>query len=229
MSRRSERFRKGAWNPAEVFETSEGLSSLSVPTHTVSDVHFEGHERTITKESPNRGVGLPLWAERIRMLRTPTAAEVEGGPVSPEVAKAKGQTLRLTGQLLDLLPTPNTMDMLPARDESKIDYSKGGYANVRETVVRPNFGQFAPAIERWEIVTGNRACEPTIPDGRDGQHRLNARFTEWMMGLREGWITGLGLSRKDEIKMCGNGVVPQQARLALKILRNRYDRAGDKA
>lgn len=195
----------------------------------VSDVHFEGHERTITKESPNRGVGLPLWAERMRMLRTPTAAEVDGGPVSPAVAKAKGQTLRLTGQLLDLLPTPNTMDMLPARDESKIDRSKGGYANVRETVMRPNFGQFTPAIERWEKITGNIAPDPTIADGRDGQHRLNAPFTEWMMGLPDGWITRRGLSRKDEIKMCGNGVVPQQAKLALKILRDRYARSGDEA
>lgn len=221
MSRRSERFRNGAWNPAEVFETDEG-----------------------------------------ELLRTPTAAEVEGGPVSPKIAKEKGQTLRLTGQLLDLLPTPlaqdsagamrpedraksgegygpalrdvpylmptpNTMDMLPAPDESKIDRSKGGYANVRETVMRPHFGQFAPAIERWETMTGNSAPDPTIADGRDGQHRLNASFTEWMMGLPNGWITRRGLSRKDEIKMCGNGVVPQQAKLALKLLRDRYDRAGD--
>jgi len=190
----------------------------------VGDVAFEGLTRKITDESPNRGVGLPLWAERIRMLRTPNVTEVDGGPVSPEVARAKGQTLRLTGQLLDLLPTPNTMDMLPARDESKIDRSKGGYANVRESVVRPNFGQFAPAIERWEETTGNEAPDPTLPDGRDGQHRLNSQFTEWMMGLEPGWITEHGLSRKDEIKMAGNGVVPQQAKLALEILRDRYAR-----
>jgi DNA (cytosine-5)-methyltransferase 1 len=36
--------------------------------------------------------------------------------------------------------------------------------------------------------------------------------------LPKGWITGHGLSRKDELKACGNGVVPQQAELALKIL-----------
>ena len=50
-----------------------------------------------------------------------------------------------------------------------------------------------------------------------------------MMGLPDGWITRRGLSRKDEIKMCGNGVVPQQAKLALKILRDRYARSGDEA
>jgi DNA (cytosine-5)-methyltransferase 1 len=44
-----------------------------------------------------------------------------------------------------------------------------------------------------------------------------------MMGLEPGWITGVGLSRKDELKACGNGVVPQQAMLALKMLKARFE------
>jgi DNA (cytosine-5)-methyltransferase 1 len=43
-------------------------------------------------------------------------------------------------------------------------------------------------------------------------------FVEWMMGLPEGWVTGLGLARTAELKMLGNGVVPQQAALALTVL-----------
>ena len=39
-----------------------------------------------------------------------------------------------------------------------------------------------------------------------------------MMGLPEGWVTGHGLSPSQELKMLGNGVVPQQARLALALL-----------
>lgn len=39
-----------------------------------------------------------------------------------------------------------------------------------------------------------------------------------MMGLPEGWVTGHGLSSAQELKMLGNGVVPQQARLALTLL-----------
>ncbi len=38
------------------------------------------------------------------------------------------------------------------------------------------------------------------------------------MGLEPGWITDCGLSRNDELKACGNGVVPQQAELALRVL-----------
>ncbi len=39
-----------------------------------------------------------------------------------------------------------------------------------------------------------------------------------MMGLPEGHVTGHGLSAAQELKMLGNGVVPQQAALALRML-----------
>lgn len=38
------------------------------------------------------------------------------------------------------------------------------------------------------------------------------------MGLPEGHVTGHGLTRTAELKMLGNGVVPQQAALALRLL-----------
>ena len=48
--------------------------------------------------------------------------------------------------------------------------------------------------------------------------RLNAKFVEYMMGLPEGWVTDLALSRSQQLKILGNGVVPQQAYLALELL-----------
>jgi len=190
------------------------------------------------------------------LLRTPAASEAERGHQPEDKARARGGQVTLSGQFMHL-PTPNTMDHLPPRDESKIDRSKGGFANVRETVVREmlptlrasdsyerrnkktmqkiadeggdmtmptlartqtNWGKFEPAIKRWEAVLGRPAPEPTKPDGKENAHRLSSRFTEWMMGVPEGWITDVGLSRNDELKACGNGVVPQQAELAVKIL-----------
>lgn len=39
------------------------------------------------------------------------------------------------------------------------------------------------------------------------------------MGLPDGWVTGVpGLSRNAQLKALGNGVVPQQAELALRLL-----------
>ena len=149
---------------------------------------------------------------------TPTVADTFTDKLKSSQQKEGSMHSVNLSQAVHMLPTPNTMDDLPARDESKIDRSKGGFSNVRETVVRPNFDRFEPVVKRWEQVTGMEAPAPTEPDGKDGAHRLSSKFTEWMMGLQPGWVTGHGLSRKDELKACGNGVVPQQAELALRLL-----------
>ena len=68
------------------------------------------------------------------------------------------------------------------------------------------------AIRRWEQVLGREAPEPTNDKG------IEPAFVEWMMGLPEGWVTGHGLGRTAELKMLGNGVVPMQGELALRLL-----------
>lgn len=82
------------------------------------------------------------------------------------------------------------------------------------------WGEYGPAITRWEAALGRRAPNPTRPDGKNGAHRLNPEFVEWMMGLPEGWLTApeVGLTRAQQLKALGNGVVPQQAALALSTL-----------
>jgi DNA (cytosine-5)-methyltransferase 1 len=55
------------------------------------------------------------------------------------------------------------------------------------------------------------------PDALDQEGKLNAIFVEYMMGLPVGWVTDTGLSRAQQLKMLGNGVVPQQAKLALEL------------
>jgi DNA (cytosine-5)-methyltransferase 1 len=40
-----------------------------------------------------------------------------------------------------------------------------------------------------------------------------------MMGLPEGWVTGVpGLSRSQQLHALGNGVVPRQCAMALRML-----------
>jgi DNA (cytosine-5)-methyltransferase 1 len=55
------------------------------------------------------------------------------------------------------------------------------------------------------------------PNALDQEGKLNAVFVEYMMGLPVGWVTDTGLSRAQQLKMLGNGVVPQQAKLALEL------------
>ncbi|MEU9151625.1 DNA cytosine methyltransferase [Streptomyces sp. NPDC048417] len=77
---------------------------------------------------------------------------------------------------------------------------------------------YGPAIRRWEHVTGRPAPCPTEP-GTRGNRRLSPAFAEWMMGLPDGWVTAVpGIPRKEQLKILGNGVVPQQAHHAYGLL-----------
>ena len=79
------------------------------------------------------------------------------------------------------------------------------------------WGKYTPAIRRWESVLGRPAPAPTVP-GTNGRPRLSPYLVEWMMGLEPGHVTGHGLKPAACLKMLGNGVVPQQAELALRML-----------
>jgi len=80
-----------------------------------------------------------------------------------------------------------------------------------------DWGQFAPAIHRWEAVLGRRA-----PWATDDRRRLSPAFVEWLMGLPAGWVTDVPeLTRTQQLKALGNGVVPQQAEAAIRLLHAR--------
>ncbi len=74
------------------------------------------------------------------------------------------------------------------------------------------FGPYGEAVARWGRILGRPAPDPTDDRG------LRPGFVEWMMGLPEGHVCDLGMSRTAELKMLGNGVVPAQAALALTVL-----------
>jgi DNA (cytosine-5)-methyltransferase 1 len=76
-----------------------------------------------------------------------------------------------------------------------------------------NWGEFGPAIRQWELISGREAPLPL-----DDKSRLVPAFAEWMMGLPEGWITDVPVSRTQQLKMIGNAVCPQQCRLAVELL-----------
>jgi DNA (cytosine-5)-methyltransferase 1 len=78
------------------------------------------------------------------------------------------------------------------------------------------WGTYAPAIHRWELILGREAPAPTEP-GRNGP-RLSPRFVEFLMGLPAGWVTEVGIPRNAQLKALGNGAVPQQAAAAVRWL-----------
>lgn len=116
---------------------------------------------------------------------------------------------------LSLLPTPSVADSMGGHER------RGGVRGeellLKGIAKAEMWGDYAPAIARWEALT--RPAPPPTETGPKGSPRLSPRFTEWMMGLPDGWITDVpGITRNEALKACGNGVVPQQAAEGLRWL-----------
>ncbi len=164
------------------------------------------------------------------LFPTPMASEGTKAP-SQQTSEVKGKTgqVWLSNVAKDLqpvdqvklFPTLRASDSYERRNQKTMNRiaNEGGDMTMT-TLARTttDWGKFEPAIRRWETILGRPAPEPTKPDGKDNNHRLSSKFTEWMMGLPDGWITRHDLKRNDELKLAGNGVVPQQAELALRLL-----------
>jgi len=166
-----------------------------------------------------------LSSQNGELLKTPTAQlAINGGSQHPDKRKAGGHGPTLADEVEHLLPTPRTTDGTNSMTApSAMRHAEAGMGSLPEVIgyrdlELSRWGSYAAAIQRWESVLGRPAPEPTEV-GPKGGRRLSARFVEWMMGLPEGWVTdeALGLSRVQQLKMLGNGVVTQQALLALAL------------
>ena len=81
-----------------------------------------------------------------------------------------------------------------------------------------DYGPFSDAVRRWESVSGLVAPAPAEITST-GRVMVSPAFTEWMMGWPPGWVTAVpGLTTEDQLRICGNGVVPQAAEAALRYL-----------
>ena len=179
---------------------------------------------------PGDGFGPNLPQATASLMPTPKALDgVKGNLKTSQERLDSGRQVDLPNVAIDLVaedkvklfPTLRASDSYERRNEKTMDrIAKDGGDMTMTTLARTttDWGKFEPAIRRWESVLGRPAPEPTKPDGKDNNHRLSSKFTEWMMGLPDGWITGHNLKRNDELKLAGNGVVPQQAELALRLL-----------
>lgn len=173
-----------------------------MPTPTASD-HKAGRHQDGTGHSLTQAVQLLPTPQAVNASRSSDGY----GPNLHEVATA-------------LLPTPKAADGvmgLPRTSGRPPEKSTHLATRLEYT----DYGDYAPAIARWEHVTGRAAPPPSTPSRRaGGKPQLSAKFVEWMMGLPEGHVTGadLDLPREHQLRLLGNGVVPQQAALAVNTL-----------
>jgi DNA (cytosine-5)-methyltransferase 1 len=180
------------------------------------------------------GHGPTLADEIEHLLPTPRATDgTKGGP------NQRGSSGDLMLPSAVLLPTPTSTDHKASGSAAyaKTDTHTPGTTLTDATVRQSaDFGQYAPAIARWEALT-RPAPPPTEPTGKGGAHRLSPRFVEFMQGLPAGHVTDPAIwhgwkpsaARNAQLKALGNGVVPQQAATAIRHLlgvRERYTTMG---
>ncbi len=144
-------------------------------------------------------------------MPTPRARDGNGGDCNPQGGPSLPQAA------VDLLPTPNASDATGGGAHP--DKRKGHTQQLIDYALlagSERWGKYADAIGRWEQLT--RLAPPPTELGRKGNPRLSVDFSEWMMGLPAGWVTGVDIPRNAQLKLLGNGVVPQQAQIALHHL-----------
>ena len=183
-------------------------------------------ERGTHDLSPGAGQKPRPKLDRIDLLLPTPGANLgeNGGPQHPNKRRAGGHSVSIEdavhGMAVDrLLPTPVVTDSFGARNETSGRKEGSQHHSGRtlgDVAWLDAWGEYGPAIHRWEDILGRPAADPTEP-GKT-RPRLASRFVEWLMGLPDGHVTGVGLTRNQELKALGNGVVPQQGAAALRYL-----------
>jgi DNA (cytosine-5)-methyltransferase 1 len=153
----------------------------------------------------------------VTLLPTPAAQDGNGGGRY----SSPGHQSTLPGEVR-LLPSPRAIDGNdgggPAASAYKIGTGQAALSQECKALDGTQWGKYEPAIRRWENLT--RPAPPPTEPNKNGNPRLAAAFSEWLMGWPEGWVTdpAIGISRNEQLKIVGNGVCPQQAAAALRYL-----------
>jgi hypothetical protein len=211
-------------------------TSVNLPTPTASDIYTGNFSSKQHSEGSLHSVSLAQIVNRPDLLPTPNTMEHREIKTPEQIAELKAKSPGGYRNLresvvneMPVFPTPIVRDYKDGQAEvlrnGKVQTDTVGRAIMNSGEVSENrWGKFESAVRLWEQEIGREAPSPTKPDGKEGAHRLSSKFTEWMMGLPEGWITDVGLTRNEELKLAGNGVVPQQAELALRLLLENNER-----
>jgi DNA (cytosine-5)-methyltransferase 1 len=218
------------------------LRALGAVLGDLADLGFDAEWIGLPASDPAVGACHERWRQFILAWRPGAledadfAAGGEWGAAAPGEAEGRGAWADAGGRGgvpapaagdVTLLPTPAARDWksgasnLMGANSRPLNEFAVNWLPRRGDWIGTNGVDYGPAVRRWEAVIGRPAPEPTEL-GERGNRRLNPAFSEWMMGAPQGHITGVpGLSREDQLRAIGNGVVWQQGAHALRILRAR--------
>lgn len=155
----------------------------------------------------------PTLAQTVTLLPTPAAAR-SGRQRSASPGAAVRPSLDMIRMLL---PTPRASDGAHGGPNQR---GSAGDLMLTSAVLSARWGDYAPAVHRWEKVFGRPAPDPIDPRlSRNGNKRISPRFVEWLMGLPDRYVTGL-VRHNAALALLGNGVMPMQAAVAVRELVN---------
>lgn len=195
-----------------------GSNGLLLPTPLTEDTKLLSTPQARDgKGTPGDGYNLASLPRDVALLPTPSATQGAALRESPGEFQDLGRTVH------SLLPTPTSTvrDRTPSQVSTRFgiisDRTDRG-PNLDDVIHLPQeWGDYASAIHHWEQVLGRPAPEPTKLS-ETGKPQLSPAFVEWMMGLPQGWVTDVEISRAQQLRALGNGVVPQQGAAAITQL-----------
>lgn len=200
-----------------VLENVAGHRTLGLDT-VLADLAASGYDAQWCSVRAS-DIGACHRRERLFVLATDTGRPRPPGAPTGQPHR-RFEPARRDSAAVELLPTPEAKNAHAGPDYARMKRAgSGGHdlvtALAYHRVSATNWGKYEAAIRRWEALT-RPAPKPTEPNTK-GNPRLNAPFPEWMMGWPAGWATDL-VSRDAALRIIGNGVVPQQAEVALRFL-----------
>ena len=205
-----------------------GADPKLLPTPTLSDEKTPGNADE--RRAAGHMVNLADVATTELTTLLPTPRSVDGGRGAWHNRKKGGDDLLTALDKITPAPEP-TEKLFPTplaspglrngqHPDRRRSYGVKGSAvemvDVATTFGSPDWRQYEGAVLRWEELF--RPAPHPVIRSENGTLQLCARFCEWMMGWPDGWVDIEGVGRRKQLKMCGNGVVPQQAAGALRIM-----------
>ena len=193
---------RGAGEPAPL---------VAIPTPTAER---DGNTpETHLARKPGRKVVTSLDVVVNHCLPSPRTSDTNG----PGQHGTGGPDLRTVASTL---PTPRATDGTKGGPNQR-----GSSGDVMLPSAVQDWREYEPAIRRQEAAFGYPAPLPTEPN-KNGNPRLSAEFSSWLMGLEPGWITDVPrITRNEALKAAGNGVVPQQCEAAARRFLSDYEAA----
>jgi DNA (cytosine-5)-methyltransferase 1 len=182
----------------------------------LTDIGYNAEWRTVRASD----TGAPHRRERIFIVAQPTNSNSErlslGHNQSGEI-RDQGEPQLEPSQLVEAIASDSSSKRLQGS-------VRQGLRHEQSSVIDSYSDNKHQSHDRSMSKLGSRFVSrremhlQSPPNALDEAGKLNSLFVEYMMGLPKGWVTDCGLSRAQTLKMLGNGVVPQQAKLALELM-----------